>query len=94
MRLKTFRIKECCIFFMDVEQEPTALPERKDWPRIEASAGEAQNKAQQVLKDFELVYAQILDGHSRTDLWIHTGIHKEDLKNRNFGNVYATFVST
>ena len=65
-----------------------------DWKRVEASEGEAANKAEQILKDFELVYTTILDSHGHTDSWIHIGIHKEDLKNRNFSNVYATFVST
>lgn len=65
-----------------------------DWERVQQSGEEAQNKAQQILQDFELLYTNILDSYGHTDSWIHLGIHKEDLKNRNFENVYAAFIST
>jgi len=65
-----------------------------DWTKIEKSGKEAQHNAEQILKDFELVYTEILDSYGHTDSWIFIGIHKDDLKKRNFENVYASFDAT
>jgi len=65
-----------------------------DWSKIELSKAEAQTNAQKTLKDFELLFTIDLDSYGHTDSWIHIGIHKDDLRQRNFENVYASFIST